>query len=54
MHANLCIHILPSIFEDGGNPFPITRVPVLNSVTDSSNTLCYYHRYIGNGHVRYI
>ena len=36
MHANLCKHILPSIFQDGGNPFPVTRLPVLNSVTDSS------------------
>ena len=36
MHANLCKHILPSIFQDGGNPFPVTRLPVLNSVTVSS------------------
>ena len=27
---------LPSIFQDGGHPFPVTRPPVLNSVTDSS------------------
>ena len=36
MHANLCMHILASTFQDGGNPFPVTRFPVLNSVTDSS------------------
>ena len=36
VHANLCKHILPSIFQDGGHPFPVTRLPVLNSVTDSS------------------
>ena len=36
MHANLCMHILASIFQDGDNPFPVTRLPVLNSVTDSS------------------
>ena len=36
MHANLCMHILASIFQDGSNPFPITRLPVLSSVTDSS------------------
>ena len=36
VHANLCKHILPSIFQDGGNPFPVTRLPVLNSVIDSS------------------
>ena len=43
MHANLpgniaCIsmYILASTFEDGGNPFPVTRLPVLNSVTDLS------------------
>ena len=36
MHANLCRHILASIIEDGGNPFPVTRLPALTSVTDSS------------------
>ena len=34
VHANLCMHILASIIQDGGNPFPVTRPPVLNSVTD--------------------
>ena len=36
MHANLYGHILTSIFQDGGNPFPVTRLPVLSSVTHSS------------------
>ena len=36
MHANLRMHILASIFQDGGNPLPVTRLPVLNSVTDTS------------------
>ena len=36
VHANLCMHILASIFQDGSNPFPFKRLPVLNSVTDSS------------------
>ena len=36
MHANLCMHILASIFQDGGNPFPVTRLPVLSNVTDLS------------------
>ena len=36
VHANLCMHILALIIQDGGNPFPVTRLPVLNSVTDSS------------------
>ena len=36
VHANLCMHILALIFQDGGNPFPVTRLPVLSSVTDSS------------------
>ena len=36
VHANLFMHILASTFQDGGNPFPVTRFPVLNSVTDSS------------------
>ena len=35
MHANLCMHILASR-QDGGNPFPVIRLPVVNSVTDSS------------------
>ena len=36
MHANLCMHILASTCQDGGNPFPVIRLPVVNSVTDSS------------------
>ena len=36
VHANLCMYILASTFQDGGNPFPVNRLPVLNSVTDSS------------------
>ena len=36
MHANLCTHILASTFQEGSNEFPVTRLPVLNSVTDSS------------------
>ena len=36
MHENLCMHILALTFQDGGNPFPVTRLPVLNSVTESS------------------
>ena len=36
MHANLYMHILALIFQDGGNPFLVTRLPVLSSVTDSS------------------
>ena len=36
MHANLCMHILASPCQDGGNPFPVIRLPVVNSVTDSS------------------
>ena len=36
IYANLCMHILASIFQDGGNSFPISRLPVLSSVTDSS------------------
>ena len=36
VHANLCTHILASIIQDGGNPFPVTRLPALTSVTDSS------------------
>ena len=36
MHANLYMHILASTCEDGGNPFPLIRLPVVNSVTDSS------------------
>ena len=27
VHANLCMHILASIFQDGGKPFPVTRLP---------------------------
>ena len=29
------MHVLASIFQDGSNPFPVTRLPVLSSVTDS-------------------
>ena len=36
VHANLCVHILASTCQDGGNPFPVIRLPVVNSVTDSS------------------
>ena len=36
MHANLCRHILASTCQDGGNPFPVIILPVVNSVTDSS------------------
>ena len=36
VHANLCMYILASTFQDGGNPFPVTRLHVLNSVTDLS------------------
>ena len=36
MHANLCMYNLAFTFQDGGNPFPVTRLPVLNSVTESS------------------
>ena len=34
VHANLCMRILAAMFQDGGTPFPVTRLPVLNSVTD--------------------
>ena len=30
------MHILASTCQDGGNPFPVIRLPVVNSVTDSS------------------
>ena len=34
------MHILASTYQDGGNPFPVIRLPVVNCVTDSSrNTL---------------
>ena len=36
MHANLCMHILASTCQDGGNPFLVIRLPVVNSVTDLS------------------
>ena len=36
VHANLCMLILASTGQDGGNPFPVIRIPVVNSVTDSS------------------
>ena len=36
VHANLCHHILASTCQDGGNPFPVIRLPVVSSVTDSS------------------
>ena len=29
------MHILASTCQDGGNPFPVIRLPVVNSVTDS-------------------
>ena len=34
--AEMEMHILASIFQDGSNPFPVTRLPVLTSVIDSS------------------
>ena len=30
------MHILASTCQDGGNPFPVIRLPGVNSVTDSS------------------
>ena len=36
VHANLCMHILASTCQDGSNPSPVIRLPVVNSVTDSS------------------
>ena len=36
VHANLCTHMLALIIQDGGNPFLVTRLPALTSVTDSS------------------
>ena len=36
VHANLFMHILASTCEDGGNPSPVIRLPVVNRVTDSS------------------
>ena len=36
VHANLCMHMLASTFQDSGNPFLVIRLPVLNSVTDLS------------------
>ena len=36
MHANLCTYILALTFQDGRNPFPVTRLPVLNSMADLS------------------
>ena len=27
VHANICMHILVSNFQDGGKPFPVTRLP---------------------------
>ena len=36
VHANLCMHILASTCQDGGNPFPVIGLPVVNCVTDSS------------------
>ena len=39
MHANLCMHILASIIQDGGKSFPVTRLLDISgssSVTDSS------------------
>ena len=34
--SHLCMHILASTCQDGGNPFPVIRLPVVNCVTDSS------------------
>ena len=53
MHANLYGHILASIFQDGGNPFPVASLPVLSSVTHSSRhtlLLTTLHSY-GSGQV---
>ena len=36
VHANLCMHILASTCQDGGNPLTVIRLPVVKSVTDSS------------------
>ena len=36
VHANLCLYILASTCQDGSNPFPVIRLPVVNCVTDSS------------------
>ena len=36
VYANLCVHILALIIQDGGKPFPVTRLPVLNRLTDLS------------------
>ena len=36
VHANLCMHILASTCQDGDNPFPVIRLPVVNCVTNSS------------------
>ena len=36
VHANLCMHILASTCQYGGSPFPVIRLPVVSSVTDSS------------------
>ena len=30
------MYTLPSMFQEGGNQFPVTRPPVLNSMTDLS------------------
>ena len=51
MHANLCMHILALTCRDGGNPFPVFRLPVLNSVTDSSRHTLLLPTL--HGHVRY-
>ena len=54
VHANLCMHILASTCQDGGNPFPIIRLPVLNSVTNSSRHTLLLPALHSHDHVRYI
>ena len=53
-HANLCMHVLVPIFRYYGNPLPVTRLPVLNRVTDASRNTLLLPRYIANGHVKHI
>ena len=38
VHANLCMHVLASTCQDGGNPFPVIRLPVVNCVTTHAAT----------------
>ena len=44
VHVNLCMHILCFALSSYSNPFPVTRIQVLNSVTDlSRHTLSSLH-----------